>query len=155
MNSVPPKNDFFCRLFFINRVKTKAQKDPESALKDVCSTVWSQSLLIAFEEHAPVRMRRLVVGLFSSRSNLSNIKNDGSKLSQGFGAKSEGLDLSEALISSISNKQQGLQHARSERARRYGFLESSARQDLVRIQALAHRASTEFIAIGSTKRLPK
>jgi len=68
-------------------------------------------------------------------------------------AKSGGLDCPEALIRQYQTKQQGPQHAEAKERGDTDFLNQAGldKKDLVRIQALAHRASTEFIQSVQTR----
>tara|TARA_R110001599_G_scaffold5400_2_gene27449 strand:- start:4075 stop:5046 length:972 start_codon:yes stop_codon:yes gene_type:complete len=143
MNSVPPKDDFFADFSSLTALKTKAQKDPESALKDVAQQFESIFINMLLKNMRSTN-EAIGSGLFSSAQTKQYQEMMDSQMSQGL-AKSGGLGLSEALIRQYQTKQQGLSTPGAKERGDTDFLNQVARQDLVRIQALAHRASTEFI----------
>jgi len=144
MNSVPPKQDFFADFSTLTALKTKAQKDPDAALKDVAQQFESIFINMLLKNMRSTN-DAIGGGLFSSAQTKQYQEMMDSQMSQSL-AKSGGLGLSEALIRQYQTQQQG--RVSSPEAKKRGdtdFLNQVAKQDLVRIQALAHRASTEFI----------
>jgi peptidoglycan hydrolase FlgJ len=144
MNSVPPKQDFFADFSTLTDLKTKAQKDPDGALKDVAQQFESIFINMLLKN---MRSTNEAIGgsLFSSAQTKQYQEMMDSQMSQSM-AKSGGIGLSDALIRQYQTQQQA--RISSPEAKRRGdtdFLNQVAKQDLVRIQALAHRASTEFI----------
>ncbi|NLQ17523.1 flagellar assembly peptidoglycan hydrolase FlgJ [Marinomonas sp. M1K-6] len=144
MNSVPPKEDFFADFSTLTALKTKAQKDPDGALKDVAQQFESIFINMLLKNMRSTN-EAIGGGLFSSAQTKQYQEMMDSQMSQGL-AKSGGIGLSEALVRQYQTQQQG--GLRSSAAKERGdtdFLNQVAKQDLVRIQALAHRASTDFI----------
>ncbi|QUX98201.1 flagellar assembly peptidoglycan hydrolase FlgJ [Marinomonas sp. CT5] len=144
MNTVPPKQDFFADFSSLTALKTKAQQDPDAALKDVAQQFESIFINMLLKN---MRSTNEAIGsdLFSSAQTKQYQEMMDSQMSQSL-AKSGGIGLSEALIRQYQTKQQGL--FSSPEAKQRGdadFLNQVAKQDLVRIKALAQRASTEFI----------
>jgi peptidoglycan hydrolase FlgJ len=144
MNSVPPKQDFFADFSTLTALKTKAQKDPDGALKEVAQQFESIFINMLLKN---MRSTNEAIGsdLFSSAQTKQYQEMMDSQMSQSL-AKSGGIGLSEALIRQYQTQQQG--RISSPEAKGRGdtdFLNQVAKQDLVRIQALAHRASAEFI----------
>ncbi|MDE8603866.1 flagellar assembly peptidoglycan hydrolase FlgJ [Marinomonas sp. RSW2] len=143
MNSVPPKDDFFADFSALTALKTKAQKDPEAALKDVAQQFESIFMNMLLKNMRSTN-EAIGSGLFSSAQTKQYQEMMDSQMSQGL-AKSGGLGLSEALIRQYQTKQQGFSTPEAKERGDTDFLNQVAKQDLVRVQALAHRASTEFI----------
>lgn len=144
MNSVPPKQDFFADFSTLTDLKTKAQKDPDAALKDVAKQFESIFINMLLKNMRSTN-EAIGSGLFSSAQTKQYQEMMDSQMSQSM-AQSGGIGLSEALIRQYQTQQQG--QISSPGAKERGdtdFLNQVAKQDLVRIQALAHRASTEFI----------
>ncbi|WP_369919529.1 flagellar assembly peptidoglycan hydrolase FlgJ [Marinomonas polaris] len=144
MNSVPPKQDFFADFSTLTDLKTKAQKDPDAALKDVAQQFESIFINMLLKNMRSTN-EAIGSGLFSSAQTKQYQEMMDSQMSQSM-AQSGGIGLSEALIRQYQTQQQG--RISSPEAKERGdtdFLNQVAKQDLVRIQALAHRASTEFI----------
>jgi flagellar protein FlgJ len=144
MNSVPPKQDFFADFSTLTDLKTKAQKDPDAALKDVAQQFESIFINMLLKNMRSTN-EAIGSGLFSSAQTKQYQEMMDSQMSQSM-AQSGGIGLSEALIRQYQTQQQG--RISSPEAKKRGdtdFLNQVAKQDLVRIQALAHRASTEFI----------
>lgn len=144
MNSVPPKQDFFADFSTLADLKTKAQKDPDGALKDVAQQFESIFINMLLKNMRSTN-EAIGSGLFSSAQTKQYQEMMDSQMSQSM-AKSGGIGLSDALIRQYQTQQQA--QISSPEAKRRGdtdFLNQVAKQDLVRIQALAHRASTEFI----------
>ncbi|MBU1466743.1 MAG: flagellar assembly peptidoglycan hydrolase FlgJ [Gammaproteobacteria bacterium] len=144
MNSVPPKQDFFADFSTLTDLKTKAQKDPDAALKDVAQQFESIFINMLLKNMRSTN-EAIGSGLFSSAQTKQYQEMMDSQMSQSM-AQSGGIGLSEALIRQYQTQQQG--RSSSPEAKERGdtdFLNQVAKQDLVRIQALAHRASTEFI----------
>lgn len=144
MNSVPPKQDFFADFSTLTDLKTKAQKDPDAALKDVAQQFESIFINMLLKNMRSTN-EAIGSGLFSSAQTKQYQEMMDSQMSQSM-AQSGGIGLSEALIRQYQTQQQG--RISSPEAKERGdtdFLNQVAKQDLVRIQAMAHRASTEFI----------
>lgn len=144
MNSIPPKQDFFADFSTLTDLKTKAQKDPDAALKDVAQQFESIFINMLLKNMRSTN-EAIGSGLFSSAQTKQYQEMMDSQMSQSM-AQSGGIGLSEALIRQYQTQQQG--QISSPEAKERGdtdFLNQVAKQDLVRIQALAHRASTEFI----------
>lgn len=144
MNSVPPRQDFFADFSTLTALKTKAQQDPDAALKDVAQQFESIFINMLLKN---MRSSNEAIGsdLFSSAQTKQYQDMMDSQMSQSL-ANTGGIGLSDALIRQYQTQQQG--RISSPQARERGdadFLNQVAKQDLVRIQALAHRASTEFI----------
>ncbi|RBP82410.1 flagellar assembly peptidoglycan hydrolase FlgJ [Marinomonas rhizomae] len=144
MNSVSPKQDFFADFSTLTDLKTKAQKDPDAALKDVAQQFESIFINMLLKN---MRSTNEAIGsdLFSSAQTKQYQEMMDSQMSQSM-AQSGGIGLSDALIRQYQTQQQG--RISSPEAKERGdtdFLNQVVKQDLVRIQALAHRASTEFI----------
>lgn len=144
MNSIQPKQDFFADFSTLTDLKTKAQKDPDAALKEVAQQFESIFINMLLKNMRSTN-EAIGSGLFSSAQTKQYQEMMDSQMSQSM-AKSGGIGLSEALIRQYQTQQQG--QLSSPEAKQRGdtdFLNQVAKQDLVRIQALAHRASTEFI----------
>ena len=144
MNSLPPKQDFFADFSTLTNLKTKAQKDPDAALKEVAQQFESIFINMLLKNMRSTN-EAIGSGLFSSAQTKQYQEMMDSQMSQSM-AQSGGIGLSEALIRQYQTQQQG--RISSPEAKERGdtdFLNQVAKQDLVRIQALAHRASTEFI----------
>ncbi|WP_417527112.1 flagellar assembly peptidoglycan hydrolase FlgJ [Marinomonas shanghaiensis] len=144
MNSVPPKQDFFADFSTLTALKTKAQQDPDAALEVVAQQFESIFINMLLKN---MRSTNEAIGsdLFSSAQTKQYQEMMDSQMSQTL-SKSGGIGLSEALIRQYQTQQQG--SVSSPGAKERGdtdFLNQVAKQDLARIQALAHRASTEFI----------
>ncbi|PYF81641.1 MULTISPECIES: flagellar assembly peptidoglycan hydrolase FlgJ [Marinomonas] len=144
MNSVPPKQDFFADFSTLTDLKTKAQKDPDGALKDVAQQFESIFINMLLKNMRSTN-EAIGSGLFASAQTKQYQEMMDSQMSQSL-ASSGGIGLSDALIRQYQTQQQA--RISSPEAKQRGdtdFLNQVAKQDLVRIQALAHRASTEFI----------
>ena len=144
MNSIQPKQDFFADFSTLADLKTKAQKDPDAALKDVAQQFESIFINMLLKNMRSTN-EAIGGGLFSSAQTKQYQEMMDSQMSQSM-AKSGGIGLSEALIRQYQTQQLG--QLSSPEAKQRGdtdFLNQVAKQDLVRIQALAHRASTEFV----------
>ena len=76
MNSVPPKQDFFADFSTLTDLKTKAQKDPDAALKDVAQQFESIfiNMLLKNMRHT---MKAIGSGLFSSAKTKQYSRDDG------------------------------------------------------------------------------
>ncbi|MBD5769742.1 flagellar assembly peptidoglycan hydrolase FlgJ [Marinomonas colpomeniae] len=144
MNSVSTKDDFFADFSALTALKTKAQKDPDAALKEVAQQFESIFINMMFKT---MRATNETIGsdLFSSPQTKQYQDMMDSQMSQSL-ATTGGIGLSEALIRQYQAQQQG--RVSSAEAKERGdtdFLNQVAKQDLVRIQTLANRASTDFI----------
>lgn len=152
MNSVPPKQDFFADFSTLTDLKTKAQKDPDGALKDVAQQFESIFINMLLKNMRSTN-EAIGSGLFSSAQTKQYQEMMDSQMSQSL-AGSGGIGLSDALIRQYQTQQQA--QISSPEAKRRGdtdFLNQVAKQDLIRIQALAHRASAEFIESIQQKNL--
>jgi flagellar protein FlgJ len=144
MNPVPPKQDFFADFSTLTALKTKAKQDPDAALKDVAQQFESIFINMLLKNMRSTN-EAIGSGLFSSAQTKQYQEMMDSQMSQGL-SKSGGLGLSDALIRQYQTQQQARISSPEAKARGdTDFLNQVAKQDLVRIQALAHRASTEFI----------
>ena len=144
MNSIPTRDDFFADFSSLTALKTKAQQDPDAALKEVAQQFESIFINMMFKT---MRSTNETIGsdLFSSTQTKQYQDMMDSQMSQSL-AKTGGIGLSEALIRQYQTRQQS--HISSPEAKDRGdtdFLNQVAKQDLVRIQALARKASTDFI----------
>lgn len=143
MNSVPSNQNFFADFSSLTALKTKAQKDPDAALKDVAQQFESIFINMMLKNMRSTN-ESIGGGLFSSAQTKQYQEMMDSQMSQSI-ANSGGIGLSEALIRQYQTQQS---QASSPEARVRGdtdFLNQVAKQDLVRIQALAQRASIEFV----------
>ncbi|MBJ7539802.1 flagellar assembly peptidoglycan hydrolase FlgJ [Marinomonas transparens] len=139
MNSVPPQ-DFFADFSSLSALKTKAQQDPDAAMKDVAQQFESIFINMLLKNMRSTN-DAIGGGLFNSAQTKQYQDMMDSQMAQSL-AKSGGIGLSEALIRQYQNKgSQGLNNSQDDT----DFLNQVAKQDLVRVQALARRASTEFI----------
>ncbi|MBR7887458.1 flagellar assembly peptidoglycan hydrolase FlgJ [Marinomonas sp. A79] len=144
MNSIPSKQDFFADFSTLTDLKTKAQQDPDSAIKDVAQQFESIFINMLLKNMRSTN-DAIGGGLFSSAQTKQYQEMMDSQMAQSM-AKSGGIGLSDALIRQYQAQQQN--HISSAGAKERGdtdFLNQVAKQDLVRIQALAHRASTELV----------
>lgn len=144
MSSVPPRQDFYADFSTLTALRTKAQKDPDGALKDVAKQFESIFINMMLKNMRSTN-DTIGGGLFSSAQTKQYQEMMDSQMSQSI-AQSGGIGLSEALIRQYQVQQQG--RVTSPDAKIAGdtdFLNQVARQDLIRIQALARQASTEFI----------
>jgi flagellar protein FlgJ len=144
MNSVPPNQDFFADFSALTALKTKAQKDPDSALKEVAQQFESIFINMLLKNMRSTN-EAIGSGLFSSAQTKQYQDMMDSQMSQSL-SSTGGIGLSDALIRQYQTQQQG--RISSPEAKERGdtdFLNQVAKQDLVRIQALAHKASTDFI----------
>ncbi|MCB5162855.1 flagellar assembly peptidoglycan hydrolase FlgJ [Marinomonas algarum] len=143
MNSVPSKQDFFADFSSLTDLKTRAQKDPDAAVKEVAQQFESIFLNILLKN---MRSSNEAIGggLFSSAQTKQYQEMMDSQMAQSM-AKSGGIGLSDALIRQYQTQQQASVSSPEAKARGDSdFLNQVAKQDLVRIQALAKQASTEF-----------
>jgi len=143
MNSVPSNQNFFADFSSLTALKTKAQKDPDAALKDVAQQFESIFINMMLKNMRSTN-ESIGGGLFSSAQTKQYQEMMDSQMSQSM-ANSGGIGLSEALIRQYQTQQS---QASSPEAKERGdtdFLNQVAKQDLVRIQALARRASVEFV----------
>ncbi|MBJ7552780.1 flagellar assembly peptidoglycan hydrolase FlgJ [Marinomonas spartinae] len=143
MNALPPTNpdDFFADFSALESLKTKAKKDPEAALKEV-----SQKFEAIFIGMLLKNMRAgneaLGDGLFSSQQTKQYQGMMDDQMAQVL-AKTGGFGVSEALI-----RQYQAQHPKAHKAGASDdndFIKRVSSQDLVRVKALAHQASTDFL----------
>ncbi|SBS28594.1 Peptidoglycan hydrolase FlgJ [Marinomonas spartinae] len=143
MNALPPTNpdDFFADFSSLESLKTKAKNDPEAALKEV-----SQKFEAIFIGMLLKNMRAgneaLGDGLFSSQQTKQYQGMMDDQMAQVL-SKTGGLGVSEALI-----RQYQAQHPKAHKASASDdndFIKRVSNQDLVRVKALAHQASTEFL----------
>lgn len=142
MNSVPLTQDFFADFSTLAALKTKAQKDPESALKDVAQQFESIFINMLLKN---MRTTNETIGsdLFSSNQTKQYQDMMDSQMAQSI-ASSGGIGLSDALIRQY--RQQGVVPSSEEKGNREAdFLNQVAKQDLARVQALARQASNDFM----------
>ena len=139
MNSVPPQ-DFFADFSSLSALKTKAQQDPDAAMKDVAQQFESIFINMLLKNMRSTN-EAIGGGLFTSTQTKQYQDMMDSQMAQSL-AKSGGIGLSEALIRQYQGQgSQGVNNSQDDT----DFLNQVANQDLVRVQALARRASTEFI----------
>ncbi|TYL47142.1 flagellar assembly peptidoglycan hydrolase FlgJ [Marinomonas sp. IMCC 4694] len=144
MNSIPPKQDFFADFSTLTDLKTKAAQNPDAAIKEVAQQFESIFINMLLKNMRSTN-EAIGSGLFSSAQTKQYQEMMDSQMSQSM-AKSGGIGLSEALIRQYQAQQQSRVGSPEAKARGdTDFLNQVAKQDLVRIQALAHRASTEFM----------
>ncbi|MGB7391809.1 flagellar assembly peptidoglycan hydrolase FlgJ [Marinomonas sp.] len=138
MNSVSSQ-DFFGNFSALSDLKTKAQKDPETALKEV-----AQKFEAIFINMLLKNMRAgnesIGSGLFSSAQTKQYQDMMDSQMSQTL-AKTGGIGISDALIRQYEGKGSVSAPSHDDTS----LLHRVSQQDLVRVQALAHKASTEFV----------
>lgn len=138
MNSVSSQ-DFFGNFSALSDLKTKAQKDPETALKEVAQkfeAIFINMLL----KNMRASNESIGSGLFSSAQTKQYQDMMDSQMSQTL-AKTGGIGISDALIRQYEGK--GSVSAPSHDDT--NLLQRVSQQDLARVQALAHKASTEFV----------
>lgn len=142
MNSVPSQ-DFFADFSSLVSLKTKAQKDPEAALKEVAQhfeAIFISMLL----KNMRTTSETLESGLFSSEQTKQYQGMMDSQMAQTL-SKTGGIGISDALIRQYQDIHTSVQKTGKSAAKDTDFLNQVAKQDLIRVQALAHKASTEFI----------
>lgn len=144
MNSVPPKQDFFADFSTLTALKNKAQKDPDSALKDVAKQFESIFINMLLKNMRSTN-DAIGGGLFSSAQTKQYQEMMDSQMSQGL-AQSGGIGLSDALIRQYQTQQSGrMSSPEAKEAGDTDFLNQVAKQDLANIQALVKRASADFM----------
>ncbi|RNF52356.1 flagellar assembly peptidoglycan hydrolase FlgJ [Marinomonas hwangdonensis] len=144
MNSVPPKQDFFADFSTLTALKNKAQKDPDSALKDVAKQFESIFINMLLKNMRSTN-DAIGGGLFSSAQTKQYQEMMDSQMSQGL-AQSGGIGLSDALIRQYQTQQSGrMSSPETKEAGDTDFLNQVAKQDLANIQALVKRASADFM----------
>jgi len=144
MNSVPPKQDFFADFSTLTALKNKAQKDPDSALKDVAKQFESIFINMLLKNMRSTN-DAIGGGLFSSAQTKQYQEMMDSQMSQGLD-QSGGIGLSDALIRQYQTQQSGrMSSPEAKEAGDTDFLNQVAKQDLVNIQALVKRASADFM----------
>lgn len=144
MNSIPPKQDFFADFSTLTALKNKAQKDPDSALKDVAKQFESIFINMLLKNMRSTN-DAIGGGLFSSAQTKQYQEMMDSQMSQGL-AQSGGIGLSDALIRQYQTQQSGrMSSPEAKEAGDTDFLNQVAKQDLANIQALVKRASADFM----------
>ncbi|WP_394182565.1 flagellar assembly peptidoglycan hydrolase FlgJ [Marinomonas posidonica] len=145
MNSIPPKQDFFADFSSLTDLKTKAKKDPDGALKEVAQQFESIFINMLLKNMRSTN-EAIGDGLFSSTQTKQYQEMMDSQMAQSM-AKSGGIGLSDALIRQYQAQQQNRVSlpAASNGTEDTDFLNQVAKQDILRIQALAQRASSDFI----------
>ncbi|AEF55823.1 flagellar assembly peptidoglycan hydrolase FlgJ [Marinomonas posidonica] len=146
MNSIPPKQDFFADFSSLTDLKTKAKKDPDSALKEVAQQFESIFINMLLKNMRSTN-EAIGDGLFSSTQTKQYQEMMDSQMAQSM-AKSGGIGLSDALIRQYQTQQQNrvsLPSSSNGGTEDTNFLNQVAKQDMLRIQALAKRASSDFI----------
>lgn len=143
MNSIPSNQNFFADFSSLTALKTKAQQDPDAALKDVTQQFESIFINMMLKN---MRSTNESIGsdLFSSAQTKQYQEMMDSQMSQSI-ADSGGIGLSEALIRQYQTQQRQATSFENKERGDTDFLNQVAKQDLARIQALAQRASVEFI----------
>ncbi|MCV2401502.1 flagellar assembly peptidoglycan hydrolase FlgJ [Marinomonas sp. C2222] len=143
MNSVPPTQDFFADFSTLAALKTKAQKDPESALKDVAQQFESIFINMLLKN---MRSTNEAIGsdLFSSNQTKQYQDMMDSQMAQSI-ASSGGIGLSDALIRQYQGQQGIVSSPEAKERGDTDFLNQVAKQDLARVQALARQASNDFM----------
>ncbi|KZN13572.1 flagellar rod assembly protein FlgJ [Marinomonas sp. TW1] len=145
MNSIPPKQDFFADFSSLTDLKTKAKKDPDAALKEVAQQFESIFINMLLKNMRSTN-EAIGDGLFSSTQTKQYQEMMDSQMAQSM-AKSGGIGLSDALIRQYQTQQQNRVSlpSSSNGTEDTDFLNQVAKQDMLRIQALAQRASSDFI----------
>ncbi|MGR0277974.1 flagellar assembly peptidoglycan hydrolase FlgJ [Marinomonas dokdonensis] len=142
MNTVP-SNEFYADFSSLSALKTKAQKDPDSALREVTQQFESIFINMLLKNMRSTN-EAIGGGLFSSAQTKQYQEMMDSQMAQSL-AKSGGIGLSEALIRQY---QQTSPESSTSQSRQddTDFLNQVAKQDLARIQVLAKQASMDFIS---------
>lgn len=143
MNSVPSNQDFFADFSGLTALKTKAQKDPDAALKEVAQQFESIFINMLLK-NMRTSNEAIGSGLFSSAQTKQYQDMMDSQMSQSLSSNG-GIGLSEALIRQYQTQQGQVSSLAAKEQGDTDFLNQVAKQDLMRIQALARRASTEFV----------
>lgn len=143
MNSVPSNQDFFADFSGLTALKTKAQKDPDAALKEVAQQFESIFINMLLK-NMRTSNEAIGSGLFSSAQTKQYQDMMDSQMSQSLSSNG-GIGLSEALIRQYQTQQGQVSSLAAKEQGDTDFLNQVAKQDLMRIQALAQRASTEFV----------
>ncbi|MEO9655831.1 flagellar assembly peptidoglycan hydrolase FlgJ [Marinomonas sp.] len=141
MNTVP-SNDFYADFSSLSALKTKAQKDPDSALREVTQQFESIFINMLLKNMRSTN-EAIGGGLFSSAQTKQYQEMMDSQMAQSL-AKSGGIGLSEALIRQYQQTSSETSTSQS-RQDDTDFLNQVAKQDLARIQVLAKQASADFI----------
>ncbi|REG84854.1 flagellar assembly peptidoglycan hydrolase FlgJ [Marinomonas pollencensis] len=132
-------DDFFGNFSALSALKTKAQKDPETALKDVAQQFESIFINMLLK-NMRASNESIGSGLFSSAQTKQYQDMMDSQMSQTL-ARSGGIGISEALIRQYEGKGSAAASSHDDT----DLLTRISNQDLVRVQALAQKASTEFV----------
>ena len=132
-------DDFFGNFSALSALKTKAQKDPETALKEVAQQFESIFINMLLK-NMRASNESIGSGLFSSAQTKQYQDMMDSQMSQTL-ARTGGIGISEALIRQYEGKGSSATSTHDDT----DLLNRVSHQDLVRVQALAHKASTEFV----------
>lgn len=144
MTPVPPKQDFFADFSSLTDLKTKAKQDPDAALQEVAQQFESIFINMMLKNMRSTN-EAIGDGLFSSTQTKQYQEMMDSQMAQSM-AKSGGIGLADALVRQYQSQQQNrISLPDSSSADDTEFLNQLAKQDMIRIQALAKRASSEFI----------
>lgn len=138
MNTVSSQ-DFFGNFSALSALKTKAQKDPDAALKEVAQkfeAIFINMLL----KNMRTSSESIGGGLFSSSQTKQYQGMMDTQMSQSL-SKSGSFGIANALM----REYQGKGSHSSKESSDADLLQKVSHQDLVRVQALAHKASTEFV----------
>ncbi len=141
MNTIP-SNEFYADFSSLSALKTKAQKDPDSALREVTQQFESIFINMLLKNMRSTN-EAIGGGLFSSAQTKQYQEMMDSQMAQTL-AKSGGIGLSEALIRQYQQTSPETSTSQS-RQDDTDFLNQVAKQDLARIQVLAKQASADFI----------
>lgn len=141
MNTIP-SNEFYADFSSLSALKTKAQKDPDSALREVTQQFESIFINMLLKNMRSTN-EAIGGGLFSSAQTKQYQEMMDSQMAQTL-AKSGGIGLSEALIRQYQQTSPETSTSQS-RQDDTDFLNQVAKQDLARIQVLSKQASADFI----------
>ena len=137
-----PSNEFYADFSSLSALKTKAQKDPDGALKEVAQQFESIFINMLLKNMRSTN-EAIGSGLFASAQTKQYQEMMDSQMAQSL-AKSGGIGLSEALVRQYQQTLPSTSNA-SDRQDDSDFLNQVAKQDLARIQVLAKQASADFV----------
>lgn len=142
MNPVDPSQDFFGNFSALSALKTKAKEDPNAALKEV-----AQKFEAIFVNMLLKNMRSgndvIGGGLFSSSQTKQYQDMMDSQMAQTL-AKTGGIGIADALIREYQKDNSHRIHG-AKAADDAVLLNKVSSQDLQRVQAIAHKASMDFV----------
>lgn len=143
MNKVD-SNDFFADFNALAKLKTRAQKDPDGALRKVAQEFESIFINMMLKN---MRASNDAIGadLFSSNESKQYREMLDAQMSQAL-AKSGGMGIADALVRQLQSQSLSGQDATaSQKNSETNFLNQVATQDLARIQALARQTSSDLM----------